>query len=671
MNPTARYRPHIDGLRAISILAVVGYHTHLPGFSGGFVGVDVFFVISGFLILGQIEAALGSGRFRLWSFYARRFLRILPPLLLVLAATAVVARVALVTPEDLKEIRRELVSASLMYANHHFLRSEGDYFGRAIEVKPLLHTWSLMVEEQFYLVAPLAGLAAHRVWRRLGTRFFTAVLLVAAGFLVTSVAASVLFTDPEKNHAFFLTPLRAWEFAAGGLVPIALPGLARLPARARALVAPLGLAGIVLATMLYDASTPYPGLAVVLPVAGATLVIAAGVADGADRTARLLSGRALVGIGLLSYGWYLWHWPLLVFGRLVYPQAAALPRDLAAVALALVLAFVTYRLVDRPIREHRSVLLRSPRAVVAAAAAILGAFAAVSGREFGNAHEAAVEARARLIAEQAASGPQECPAGAGTAPCEPAPRNGRSAILIGDSHAGAFAPALVQAAAGAGTELVQSLRMGCVALPDVDVFYRGMRVDRCQGFWEETMQRLRDARPPVSAAILVQNWRMYLGVPDVARRGRTSEIGPAGGSPAGDPPAFLQERLAAALAALEGAGAERILLVGPFPDFGHDPVNCIMRAARFAGDPAACRRAVSAGDPSAFPLREALAAAVTGHPARRFADPTESFCSDALCSALGPDGRLLFVDRSHVSHAGAERFYRDSRADVDWSLWSR
>ncbi len=161
---------------------------------------------------------------------------------------------------------------------------------------------------------------------------------------------------------------------------------------------------------------------------------------------------------------------------------------------------------------------------------------------------------------------------------------------------------------------------------------------------------------------------MYLGAPDVAGRGRTSEIGPPNDRPAEDPLAFLHDRLSASLAALEAAGVERILLVGPFPDFGYDPVNCIMRVHRSSDDPARCRTIASSGDPQASALRKTLEAAVSGNPGRRWRDPTSSFCRDHVCSALGPDGRLLFVDRSHVSGAGAELFYRDSRSDVDWSL---
>lgn len=649
----------------------MGYHAHLPGFSGGFVGVDVFFVISGYLILGQIEAGLASGRFRLWTFYARRFLRILPPLLLVLVASALVARVALVTPDDLREFRHEIVSSALLYANHHFLRSEGDYFGRAIQVKPLLHTWSLMVEEQFYLVAPLAAMAVHGAWRRLRGRSRAAAGLVVAGLFAASLLASVRFTDPEYNAAFFLMPLRAWEFAAGGLVSLLLPFVARSPAPLRPWLAPLGLAAIVVSTTCFDATTPYPALFVALPVAGSVLLIAANLTSPRTRMARWMSAGALAGIGLLSYGWYLWHWPLLVFGRLALPDAAPLQRDLCLVTVALAVAFVTYRLVERPVRRSRGALLRRPRLVVGFAAVILAAFAITGQSQFQRLQAAAATERTALLAEQSAPA-QEGLAQPGNGVATAAPRPARaSAILMGDSHAGVLAQTLTQAASGEAVELVQSTRLGCLALLDVDVFAKGMRLDRCRGFWDETLAALHETKPAVRSAIIAQNWMMYLGTPDVSGHGRTSQIGPSDGPVAEDALAFLRERLLVSLSALEAAGVERILLVGPVPDFGHDPVNCVMRAHRFSGDLARCRQTVSAGEPYVSALRKTLEAVVTGHPGRRWVDPASTFCADGLCSAVDGDGRLLFADRSHLSGAGAARFERHARSDLDWSLGVR
>ena len=671
MDATSRYRPQIDGLRAISILAVVGYHTALPGFSGGFVGVDVFFVISGYLILGQIGSRIADGRFSLAAFYGRRFLRILPGLALMLAASAVAARFVLVTPDDIREFRHEIVQAALMYANHHFLVSEGDYFGRAIQVKPLLHTWSLMVEEQFYLAAPLLAMGFVAAARRFGGLGRTPLLRLGLAFAGVSLVASAALSNPEHNVAFFLTPFRAWEFAVGGLVHPAAPHLARLSQRARAWLAPLGLALIALAANRFGVTTPYPSLGVALPVAGAALVIAGSHVGATDGAARLLSSRGLTAIGLLSYEWYLWHWPLLVYGRLVLPEADPLARDLAAVTIALGLAFVTYRFIDRPIRRFRPVLLRRPLAVVASAAAALVALAVVSQRSFLEAQHVAAGERARWIESEGVAAPRRCDGQPGDASCAPHPAAARSVIVAGDSHAGSFAPALASAASESGVSLVHATRLGCLALSGVEVFRDGAPLPACRGFWEETLEKLEGARPPARSVLLMQNWAMYLGGEDELGRKRPMEIGPAGGDRAKDPLAFLRERLSASLDALEAAGAERILLVGAIPNFDHDPVDCVMRARRFAGDLARCRQDAPGRSARAAELRDALASVVSGHASRRWIDPSASLCGADHCRALDDAGRLLYVDTNHVSRAGAARIYADFEADLDWALGRR
>lgn len=668
MHSTSLYRPQIDGLRAISILAVVGYHAALPGLSGGFVGVDVFFVISGYLILGQIGSGLVAGRFSLSAFYGRRFLRILPGLVLMLTATALAAWLVLVTPDDIREFRRELVSSALMYANHHFLVSEGDYFGRAIQVKPLLHTWSLMVEEQFYLAAPIVALGLHLAARRSGRLRRISLLRLGLALIVVSLIASAGFSDPEHNIAFFLTPFRAWEFAVGGLVYQAAPQLAKLSQRARSLLAPLGLTLIFLAVTRFDTATPYPSLNIVLPVSGAALVIAGGPLAEMGRTARVLSSRVLTGVGLLSYEWYLWHWPLLVFGRLVLPESNPLARDLAAVATGLGLAFLTYRYVDQSIRRHRAVLLRRPLLVVASAAGVLIAFAVVGQRDFKQVQEFATLERAHWIKQQGAATAREFERRSSDAPIEPVVPSGQSVIVIGDSHAGSIAPALADVATETHLNLLQSTSIGCMALMNVDVFLDGAPVPRCRGFWEETLEKLKQAQPPVRSVIIVQNWPMYLGGTDNLGRRRTMEIGPRNDGRAEDQLAFLKQQLSVSLDALEAAQVERILLVGALPQFDRDPVNCMMRAHKFSGDLGRCRQAASDGEPRLSEIKDALDAVVRGHAGRRRIDPRSSLCTGDYCSAIDEDGRLLYVDTNHVSSAGAARLYRDLRPDIDWGL---
>jgi peptidoglycan/LPS O-acetylase OafA/YrhL len=249
------YVPFIDGLRAVSILAVVGFHVGLPGFSSGFVGVDVFFVISGYLIIGHITAALHNGSFSFADFWARRALRILPPFILVLAASTAIGSAVLVTPAEINDFGASVLYAAAMIANQFFCDQQG-YFNTASDLKPLLHTWTLSVEEQFYLLVQLLAFGTAWIekaskWRGLGLLFAVAIILFLA-----SPLACVEYTSSTRNIAFFLMPFRAWEFIAGGMVPALIPLARRLPAILADLVAALGGIAILVAILAFSERLP-------------------------------------------------------------------------------------------------------------------------------------------------------------------------------------------------------------------------------------------------------------------------------------------------------------------------------------------------------------------------------------------------------------------------------
>jgi peptidoglycan/LPS O-acetylase OafA/YrhL len=349
------YRPFVDGLRAISILAVVGYHVGLPGTTGGYVGVDVFFVISGFLIISQIIDGLHSGNFTFGEFWARRAFRILPTYLLVLAASVALSPFFLVMPEEFRAFSREVRDAGLMIINHLFLEQQG-YFDRASDTKPLLHLWSLSVEEQFYLAAPclLATLWLVPGWLgrpglRLPTLFWAAVLVFS-----TSLAGCIVFTRAGgSNFGFYLTVLRAWEFVAGGACAFLLPFAVRLPRHVLVAIGVAGLAAIAFAVGFFQHDTLYPSWRALLPVLGSVAVIVAGLAHPDAMMMRLLATPSMVFIGLVSYAWYLWHWPLLAFARIRNLGERDLPIDLGIAVLSFVLAVATFYILEKPIRRWR------------------------------------------------------------------------------------------------------------------------------------------------------------------------------------------------------------------------------------------------------------------------------------------------------------------------------
>jgi len=333
------YRPEIDGMRAISVLAVVLFHAGF-GFSGGYVGVDVFFVISGFLITGLVLKEVRADRFRFVEFWERRIRRIFPACAVMVAVT-LLAAIFLLLPCDTESLAKSAMAQMLLSANFYFLGQTG-YFDGAAELKPLLHTWSLAVEEQFYLVFPWLLI----FWRRLSpSQLFWRLLLVAVASFALSVWGTVAF--PEWT--FYMLPTRAWEMMIGGLLAVTVPTVT-IPRRVNEGLSWLGLAGIFLAMLWYDHSTRFPGANSFLPCFAAGLLIFTN-STNLTSAGRLLSWPLLVWIGKLSYSLYLWHWPVLAFLRC--RSGLDLPADvrLGAVVASFLLAWISWKFVETPLRS--------------------------------------------------------------------------------------------------------------------------------------------------------------------------------------------------------------------------------------------------------------------------------------------------------------------------------
>lgn len=335
------YRPDIDGLRAIAVLGVLWYHIDPAVLGGGFVGVDVFFVISGFLITSLIIKDLETGKFSIARFYERRIRRILPALFCMIAACCVAAWFILL-PEDYLDFAKSAKYAAISLPNLYFLKEIRDYFSPGVERFPLLHTWSLGVEEQFYIAFPLLLTLLFRHIGRAPIR----IAVVSVVFIVSLVAA-VLAVPRHPEKAFFLLHYRAWELMLGALIAMAKPRL-----RSVGLNHSLGAAGlvmIVLAMAFYTDNTPFPGASALPPCLGAGLLILTG-GDKRVITFRLLAWRPLVFIGLISYSVYLWHWPLIVFARHAGIQVAG-PAAALLMAGSLVAGALSWRFIEQPFRK--------------------------------------------------------------------------------------------------------------------------------------------------------------------------------------------------------------------------------------------------------------------------------------------------------------------------------
>jgi peptidoglycan/LPS O-acetylase OafA/YrhL len=458
------YRPDIDGLRALAVLPVLAFHFNIPYFGGGFVGVDVFFVISGYLITGILLKDFGTGRPGwLGRFYMRRIRRILPAFLAMTLLTLLTGSV-LLFPGELAALGRNALAA-LFFASNLYLHAETNYFAAGSEANAFLHTWSLAVEEQFYLLYPPLLYLLHRFAR---ARLPVALLALA----VLSFLLCVDATDSHPQAAFYLPAYRVWELAAGGLLA-ALPGLT---IRNRVLGEGLAIGGIVLilgATYLYYKKMLYPGVWAAAPVAGALLLIMTG-SGGRTLASRLLSARPAVHIGRISYSLYLVHWPLFVFTHLALGRVLHGAEQAGLLLLSLALAHLSWRFVERPFRVgepqgdsgHRRLVLRFAGPVAAAAAVALslsvsggfpGRFAPEVERlaSYARYDDVPVYRRGTCFIDAYQQGAEDFR----TDPCltrDPARRN---VLLIGDSHAAHLWKALEEGLPG--VHVLQMTASGC------------------------------------------------------------------------------------------------------------------------------------------------------------------------------------------------------------------
>lgn len=338
------YRKDIDGLRALAVVPVVLFHAGFTQFSGGFVGVDVFFVISGFLITGIIRHGMEKGHYSVREFYERRIRRILPAFVAVTLVTLLLGW-WLLLPDDFKAYGTSLWSSALFGSNIAFWQSSGDYFATPSEHQPLLHMWSLSVEEQFYIFFPLLIFALYKFKvQRFAIPFLLAIFLI-------SLAISVYGAVYVPVATFYLLPTRAWELLAGGLLAYGIVSAPqnRIQAEIENLV---GLALIVASIFLLNSHSFFPGAAAVLPVLGAVLILHAGTGNWPTTVSNLLTLWPVRFIGLISYSLYLWHWPIIVFTR-YYLVEIGLPEMILMVLASVVVAAASWRYIEAPFRQRR------------------------------------------------------------------------------------------------------------------------------------------------------------------------------------------------------------------------------------------------------------------------------------------------------------------------------
>jgi peptidoglycan/LPS O-acetylase OafA/YrhL len=606
------FRPDVEGLRAVAISLVVLSHAGVGAAAGGFVGVDVFFVISGFLItrvlLGELDR---TGRISLTRFYARRIKRLMPQALTAIAAVAVAAAV-LLPPARAGALPGDMLAAGAYAMNWHLAAESTDYFAAAQD-GPLDHFWSLAVEEQFYLLWPLILLLAVR-----GRGAVLALVAVAS----LAYAAHLAAAAPEA--AYFSAPARAWELALGALLAVRPLRLGRGAAYA-------GLAAIAAATVAYGSETAFPGPAALLPTLGTAAVIAGG-------GVRALTLRPVQRLGRLSYAWYVWHWPVLVFAAEAWgPLSTA--EGLAVAAASLVPTVLTHRLIEEPIRRAP---LRAPRITLAAApgaaAAALGAGLLLAALLPSIPTLAHADGAARLELQRTATAlrpaPQHADADRGRShvdgclasddatvspPCVYGdPRSATTVVLFGDSHAMQWFPALEPIARRRGWRLVQLTKAGCPPSA-ARVIYAPERREHveCVPWREHVLERLERERPAIVIA---------------AGAARYTVVGAES----------LEDGHAAVLERLPG----RVVYLGDTPRPPFYMPDCVSEAL---GDLRRCAFARGAATAEARTVNAAVAE-VEGV---ELVDPASRFCIGAQCPGVIGDV-LVYRNTGHVTASYAE-----------------
>lgn len=497
----SHYRPDIDGLRAMAVLPVVFYHFGVPPFTGGYVGVDVFFVISGFLITSLIRDETAHGKFSFASFYERRIRRIFPALVAMLLAS-VAAGLVLLLPDDLIRFGASLTATSVFGSNFRFWHEAG-YFDIAAELKPLLHTWSLAVEEQFYLLFPLVLFLLRRASRKI-------VLAAIAVLLVLSLGDSIWAVRHSPVAAFYLLPSRLWELMVGAILAIGAWQAPKRPWNELSVAA--GLILIAVAIFGYDAATPFPGLTALPPCLGAALVIQGG-SGGTAALSRVLGWRGLVWVGLISYSLYLWHWPVLIFARQWVVGEPGVPLKIVLLAISVILAVLSWRYVERPFRGRRSPVARRTLFAGAAASILaLALFGAVPKWTHGLPQRYPAEVRT-IFAEIANPGFKGCTGHTldrirqGKL-CRLGDKNAGSPrfLLWGDLHAGAVAGAANSVALRHHVAGQLATEAACPPLLGVTP-YNGGRADKsCPQVNDEIAKIAAD--PAIETVVLAGRWAL-------------------------------------------------------------------------------------------------------------------------------------------------------------------
>ena len=638
------YLPHVDGLRALAVALVVIFHAWPQALPGGFIGVDVFFVISGFIITRQIAAEMEVGNFSYLTFLGRRARRLIPAAF-VCCMLVTAAAVALLMPDALISFSESLAAVWTMTANFYFYSNTG-YFDAPSAEAPLLHMWSLAVEDQFYLTWPLLLLLlVHRGWSR------PQIIGASAGLLALSLIHSQHAAVRYPELAFYLLPSRAFELLAGCALALALPTITtlRLP---RALLDLTGLGLVLGSAAMLGGGGAFPGVAALPAVAGAVLLIAPGL-GAPTPVSRLLSLKPVVLTGRMSYSIYLYHWPVLAFATYWLGRAPDAWEAAGLVAISLVLAALSWLLIEQHLTRrlglytaHAVTLIKGTIAVSAGATAVAlvgvglrgipqrldePAYRVYEAAAFGN------PLRQRCDGyDKAFSNDSYCTFG------DPRAEGASYDIAVfGDSNADHFVPMIGKLATDARLSGRQVTHSSCAPLIGA-TFERSRHTEEQCARYHQTILEFLERNPRLKIAVLSWAWTTYPGVPqrnDVFAEPVASHVD-----------TFVE--FAEATIALFRKRGIQVLIVGQAPHFATFSLRCLVGAARRDTEEVDCTIPRKSVDAVLDPYQGAIQAIDAIDPGVSFLDMRATLCTDRECSAF-KDGRLIYRDGKHLNAAGA------------------
>lgn len=602
-----KYRADVDGLRAVAVLPVLLFHAGVAGFDGGFVGVDVFFVISGYVITLRLLSDLEQGKFSIVDFYERRIRRIFPALFFMIALTTVVAYFLLLPP-NFEDYSMSAVATALFGSNIYFWKFSG-YFDPSAMLRPLLHTWSLAVEEQYYIFMPIAMYVAYRYFK---ARW----LLVFLPVVILSFALSVYATTTAPTANFFMLPTRAWELLVGAMLVLTpLPQPSR-----RGVAEAIGLVGLGLifyAVFTYTEETPFPGINALAPVLGSAMIIYAGTAHR-TLTGQALSWKPMVGIGLISYSLYLSHWPIAVFLRYITLRDPTPMESAAIIAASFAIAYFSWRFIEQPFRRPGNVFPRQRLFALGAAAMVVVSAAGIAGTMSGGFAWRYPDFKEITAFDQSDWKLRKCfmegdqtYADWGGEDCLLTTGKAENALLWGDSFAAHYAPGIVRNAENIPYNVYNYTAAGC---PPVLSYYSYARPN-CDAFNRNALQFIKDK--DIKAVIISSRWTSLKG------RG-------------------LKE-VNSTVKALNDMGV-KTFVIGQSAEFG---ANVDVLDYRTGGIKTASWTSII--DPS---INAELKASIGDR--ATFIDPLPFLCQDdeKLCE-FKKDGVLRYFDFGHFSTAGA------------------